>query len=617
MKPSCIKTLITTIALCVTAFAYANNMQSSFNEAMNLGKAQNGQAKETITHFNPKSVSDNFTSNPDEVNLKGNASGLGNLGLSELNSSEVGKAINTSTVNNPKVAISPDADFLKTSEDIRQNARVISGIKSGKQCVKQVLSKSNFTYHYCEKDKAVNQSCKITNEIKWTGSKAIKQKKIVINESDMNITNLSSFRKSIYELKIRIPEKNAVMTGYDFSFKNNGWGSKWTRRKLIFPYIPVGKTVEKHFGNNETVTVRGLSIPLYGQVSARVESKGFGLIWSFNNGKYNYLKSVDHQFTIYYTVEEDTLKPEVYQVSSCDIDTANSIELSAQCTQKGGARDFFKDGKSYSVNADCWETTLTYSVSEASDNECKAYEQNPNCSVAERECILDVAGNCTRFRNKYQCSTSTKTEGYLCGDEFFCSDGSCSDLEGGINNELGHAVSQLANLAKAGEDFNYDEQELTAFSGKPLFCRKSGFGYSDCCKDSGWGQDIGLAKCNSEEQMLGQAKEKKTAVFVGTFCSKRILGKCVRRKSSYCVFDNKLARITQVQGRSGQLGIGFGGAKNPDCRGLSVEELQRIDFNNMDYSDFYEELNSNIQLPDKQQLMDYMKKSVTEQMQRQ
>ena len=124
-----------------------------------------------------------------------------------------------------------------------------------------------------------------------------------------------------------------------------------------------------------------------------------------------------------------------------------------------------------------------------------------------------------------------------------------------------------------------------------------------------------MAKCNSEENALGKAKEKNLVVYVGTFCSKKVLKKCIRRKSSYCVFDNKLARIIQYQGRSGQLGIGFGGSKNPDCRGLSVQELQRLDFNAMDYSDFYQELNEQKNIPDQQQLIDHMRNSIVEQLQ--
>lgn len=612
MKLFCMKALIITLISSLANLSYANEMKSSFNEAMSVGKTQNGQVRNVITSFDPNTISDNYNPRPSEINLKGNVSNLNNLGMSELNNSEVGKTINTSTVNNPKVHISEDADFIKGTDDIRQNADVISGVKSGRQCVKQVLSKSTITNHYCEKDQEITKTCKIRNEIKWVGSRSIKHKQIIINEADMNITNHSTLRKGRYDLQMTIPENNAVMTGYDFSFKNNGWGSKWTKRTLIFPYIYVGNIIEKKFSNNETITVRGLSIPIHNKIMARVETGGAFARWE---GNYGYLNSVDHQFTIYYTVEEDTLEPKIHQVSDCNEYTENSIEVSSQCTQKGGVRKFVKDGKSFELTSDCWETQVKYAVSEASDNECKAYEKNPNCSVAERECILNEAGNCTRFRNKYQCSVTTKTDGHLCGDEFFCSDGSCSELDNSVNTNFGHAVSQLANLAKAAEDYNYSEQKFTAFTGNPMFCRKSGFGYSDCCKDSGWGQSAGLAKCNGEEQMLGQAKEKKTAVFVGTFCSKKVLGKCIKRKSSYCVFDNKLARITQVQGRSGQLGIGFGGAKNPNCRGLSVEELSRINFNNMNYSDFYEELNSNTQVPDKDQLIKYMKNSITEQMQ--
>ena len=222
---------------------------------------------------------------------------------------------------------------------------------------------------------------------------------------------------------------------------------------------------------------------------------------------------------------------------------------------------------------------------------------------------------CNRFKIKYQCQHTTKTDGVVCGDKFFCSDGSCSDLEDSKNTNFGHAVSQLASLAQAGKDVSLDNQNLRAFTGRPMTCRKSGFGFSDCCKDSGWGHKAGLAKCNSEENVLGKAKEKKVVIYVGTYCDKKVLKKCVRKKSSYCVFDNTLARIVQYQGRSGQLGIGFGGAKHPDCRGITVEELQRINFNAMDYSDFYEDLEKQKDMPNQDKIINYIKQNISSQMQ--
>lgn len=89
-------------------------------------------------------------------------------------------------------------------------------------------------------------------------------------------------------------------------------------------------------------------------------------------------------------------------------------------------------------------------------------------------------------------------------------------------------------------------------------------------KDSGWGQDIGLAKCSSDEKALAKAKSNKLTVSVGEFCSKKVLGVCLEKKRSYCQFDSKLAQIVQQQGRNGQLRISFGSAKHPDCRGITV-----------------------------------------------
>lgn len=621
---SCIKTLITALALCATTFSFANNMKSSFNDAMNEGKSQSGKGSAAITSFDPSSVMSNYTANPSEVNLRGDASSLGSLGMQELNNSEVGKAINDSTINNPKIKIDENADFLQVSDGIRQNAAAISGMKSGKQCVNQVLSKTSYTNHYCEKDQAVNQVCTRTADVKWVGSKTFKsgEKTLVHNRirkdfryGNYAYTNASYLTNGSFKMLFELP-KNIIVTGFDYTLESKSPYLSFANRSnfLKTNYI-FGKEFNHNYVDRKKLSFseNGLN---YSTGDNTVHSLDYLSISSFAFMSY-FLNENWYEITlkVYYKELVEDIKPELVWIDSCsNTNTEDSIKISEKCTQAGGNRVFTKNGKTYTLNSECWQYQEEYLVGEASDNECKAYENNSNCSVTERECILSQGGKCLRFRNKYQCSKVTKTDGYLCGDEFFCSDGSCADLEGSVNTDFGHAVSQLANLAKASEDYDYDEQKFRAFSGRAMFCRKSGFGYSDCCKDSGWGQSAGLAKCNDEEQMLGQAKEKKTAVFVGTFCSRKVLGKCVQRKSGYCVFDNKLARITQVQGRSGQLGFGFGGASNPDCRGLTVDELQSIDFNAMDYSDFYDELNSNTEVPNKDQMIDYMKKSITEQM---
>lgn len=45
----------------------------------------------------------------------------------------------------------------------------------------------------------------------------------------------------------------------------------------------------------------------------------------------------------------------------------------------------------------------------------------------------------------------------------------------------------------------------------------------------------------------------------------------------------------QVQG-SPQVDKGFGDAKNPDCRGFTVEELSKLDFDRINLAPLFEEL---------------------------
>lgn len=133
-------------------------------------------------------------------------------------------------------------------------------------------------------------------------------------------------------------------------------------------------------------------------------------------------------------------------------------------------------------------------------------------------------------------------------------------------------------------------------------------------KDSGWGQDIGLAKCSSDEKALAKAKSNKLTVSVGEFCSKKVLGVCLEKKRSYCQFDSKLAQIVQQQGRNGQLRISFGSAKHPDCRGITVDELQKIQFNRLDFTNFYEDLMNNQKIPDSGVLTQKVKEQIADQL---
>ncbi len=97
---------------------------------------------------------------------------------------------------------------------------------------------------------------------------------------------------------------------------------------------------------------------------------------------------------------------------------------------------------------------------------------------------------------------------------------------------------------------------------------------------------------------------------IGEYCREKweFVG-CVQKSKSYCCFNSKMARIIHQQGRS-QLNTigGFGSPENPDCRGLTPEEFQSIDFSKIDFSEYYGDL-----VPDTQaQMTDKVNDGITD-----
>ena len=85
-----------------------------------------------------------------------------------------------------------------------------------------------------------------------------------------------------------------------------------------------------------------------------------------------------------------------------------------------------------------------------------------------------------------------------------------------------------------------------------------------------------------------EARRKKLCVYVGKQ-NKGKLKTVVKHK--FCCFGNMLDKVVQVEGRK-QLGINFGTGANPNCRGLTLEEIQRIDFDKLDFTEFIEDFKS-------------------------
>jgi conjugal transfer mating pair stabilization protein TraN len=91
--------------------------------------------------------------------------------------------------------------------------------------------------------------------------------------------------------------------------------------------------------------------------------------------------------------------------------------------------------------------------------------------------------------------------------------------------------------------------------------------------------------CEEEEFELGAKRELRACHDVRSYCKTKVLTACIERRSSYCCFNTPLPRILNVQIRP-QLGRGWGEADAPDCPGLAVGELARVDWSRVNLDEW-------------------------------
>ena len=191
-----------------------------------------------------------------------------------------------------------------------------------------------------------------------------------------------------------------------------------------------------------------------------------------------------------------------------------------------------------------------------------------NCKREKFTCQANSDRPCSFVDNKWQCSP------------FPCMGGNDVTPEGTIEgtsdkNNNGWSEDGMCN------------GQIYIFNGKDRRCRSwdmfFGLVGGGCCdKDKVF---MGLVGCKENEKMLAKQNKAELCTELGEYCSKKIkLGFakiCVQKSKGHCCFGSKLARFVHEQGRS-QLGISWGTAENPQCRGFTPEEFQKLDFSKID-----------------------------------
>ena len=300
-------------------------------------------------------------------------------------------------------------------------------------------------------------------------------------------------------------------------------------------------------------------------------------------------------------IELDIVEPPIITeswISGCDlieakVDQGLCSYVEKKCTQ--GKQTRIINGEA--VTKPCWQETYTYECSHPVKNTCGDLKAK-GCVQVASQCKHKIGTVCVHYTQTYEC---TERHGggkkiRIAGDAPWCLDGNCTEHGYAANKDMAEALSKLMLFREIQKDM--DIKAPSIFKGTEYGCNRNCVDFRDCCgSGSGWGVSMGLAGCSEKEKALAKLRQEKKCVQVGTYCAEKlpIIG-CIRKKTNFCCFGTKLARLIHEQGRP-QLRMGFGDAEHPQCRGFTVEELTRLDFSKIDLSELLTELYSKSKAP--------------------
>jgi Type-1V conjugative transfer system mating pair stabilisation len=262
----------------------------------------------------------------------------------------------------------------------------------------------------------------------------------------------------------------------------------------------------------------------------------------------------------------------------------------------------------FSVTKDCWEWQYIKTCNYPSRDDCKNFS---HCyAAADLPCLLkDNYGACVNLHKEFSCKSwepvtidkemvrtgLIEKEGMekLVCKGIPCIDGNCVDKSYLTDGDMMDSVSKLYAVSqmKGALDLNFQ-----LFAGFSQSCSKKATSYTNCCSTGlkGWGKNLG-AKCTKDEQDLIDKRHKNLCVYVGKQ-NKQTMGVTTVVKHHYCCFGSLLNKIIQVEGRK-QLGINFGSGGSTNCRGLTLAEIMSLDFDKMDFSEFFQDILKRMKIP--------------------
>ncbi len=261
----------------------------------------------------------------------------------------------------------------------------------------------------------------------------------------------------------------------------------------------------------------------------------------------------------------------------------NCYELSNICLESG-SRNFGE----LVVTRPCWRYKIIYKCRSEPVNGCQYFKKR-GCELKKSKCLTEISP-CMKWEKIYDCGNEIEFEyEELSGGGIFCLEGNCHKPEPKANQGMNEAIAHLGILNGMSKDMS-PTNPPTIFKGESDYCERYVTNFCDCCADlDGWGKTIGLTKCNANELNLAKKRKKGLCVYVGSYVDTKFIGIDISTRQVYVCFASKIGRILHEQGRA-QIGRGFGSPKNPDSDPLTISETQRMKFDQMDFSEIFDDI---------------------------
>ena len=272
----------------------------------------------------------------------------------------------------------------------------------------------------------------------------------------------------------------------------------------------------------------------------------------------------------------------------------------------------------FPVSRDCWAyeqsfTCLAEGVEDYTD--CGPFQADPSCEVIGQTCLSFVESDetlgetpaeCQHWEYQYRCGGGMNLPEH-CSAFNVCVGDLCEGIVDEPNTDFGNAAAWLTVLDEAAKDSekSIDMQNVTLFAGTGRSCKVGALGTINCCNDSGWANGI-LGDCSESELALMDRIQAKAAVYIGTYCSRKVLGICLQKRRSYCTFNSQLGMVFQKEIRR-LSGRGWGSAKSPNCAGLPLDQIETINWDQIDLSEAFEDMIGEANVPTTEMVTDYLR----------